>query len=104
VAVQSPVRPSTKRKPATHTKPEPQKENQSPCVWELKGECSGKIKEIGLFDNQMRVEICDFHFEHHMAILALHDAKWGPVDDILKLSRKDCIKLANKHGGLKVHF
>ena len=45
--------------------------------------CNGEIKERPMFDNQMMVPTCDFHYEEHINVMTLHQNGYD-IEEILQ--------------------
>jgi hypothetical protein len=57
-------------------------ETKDGCVWNLGTPCGGSVEEKKLFHDQIKVPICENHFEEHKIIILLFNNGYE-VEEIL---------------------
>ena len=53
------------------------------CVWDMGTECSDDVKEVELFNSQIKIPICSKHLEEHKYIMVLHRNGYD-IEEILQ--------------------
>jgi len=42
------------------------------CVWNMGGSCADKVFQVAMFNNQMKVPVCENHLEDHEHVMTLY--------------------------------
>lgn len=53
------------------------------CVWNMGTPCSGKVNERKLFQQQIKVPMCEAHLEQHKEVMLLHKNGYD-VEEVLQ--------------------
>jgi hypothetical protein len=85
----------TFKKPERHAKQEP--DNDLRCVWNMGTSCEGSTAHKLMFDDYLKIPICEGHHNEHMVVTALHDSGMD-IEDLLKMSKEERSKLFNDKG------
>lgn len=58
---------------------------ENKCIWNLGDPCDGEVKEALVFEDQLKVLICEHHLNGHKSIMMLHKNGY-PIEEILNMS------------------
>lgn len=65
------------------------------CVWNMGDECEGEVTNEDIFENQIKVPICENHFTQHKEVMFLH-SKGEDIDELMQMSREERRELFEK--------
>jgi hypothetical protein len=55
------------------------------CVWSMGSGCADKVYDVAIFNNQIKIPICESHLEDHEHVMTLHRNGY----DIEEIIQKD---------------
>lgn len=55
------------------------------CVWNMGGKCSEKVYDVSMFDNMIKIPICEDHLDDHERVMLLFKNGY----DIEEIIQKD---------------
>lgn len=66
-----------------------EEQDEDGCVWEMGTPCDdGEVVKQLMFNKQLKIPICDKHFEEHKEVMILH-AKGHEIEEIVEMSAED---------------